>query len=119
VDRQVTTLIVRRGATERFEYLKRALDDEPIELIWDRRIGDRRGGAAAEHERRASERRVVPLPAEPFTSLDRRASERRQPAEPRAPERRAGERRRRPPFTWTTLDFVIGGSRTVPAHGAV
>jgi hypothetical protein len=115
----VTTLIVRRGATERFEYLQSALNDEPVELIWDRRFGDRRAGSIAEHERRARDRRVVPLPAEPFTSLDRRAGERRQPPEPRAPERRASERRRRPPFTWTTLDFVIGPSRTVPAHGAV
>jgi hypothetical protein len=116
---RVTTLIVRRGAAERFAYLQTALDDEPIELIWDRRVGERRGGTGAEPDRRAGDRRVVALEAEPFTSLDRRGGQRRQPAEPRGPERRVGERRRRPPFTWTTLDFVVGTSRSLPACGAV
>jgi len=55
------TIVVRRGALKRFESLKRATADLPVELTWDRRLGERRrttGDPA--HERRRAERRRQP-----------------------------------------------------------
>lgn len=35
-------VIVRRGATERFEFLNTRLAGEPVQISWDRRIANRR-----------------------------------------------------------------------------
>jgi hypothetical protein len=40
---------------------------------------------------------------------DRRVADRRSSAEPSGAERRAGERRQAPPFTWEVADFVVVG----------
>ena len=57
-------LIVRRGALRRFDKLKRATAEMPVEVLWDRRTNDGRGAAppgkrAPQH----AERRKSP----PFT----------------------------------------------------
>ena len=58
--------IVRRGETETFRLLKRELEEpEPdvVEVIWDRRVGERRTAReTAPDDRRFRERRG-PLPA--------------------------------------------------------
>jgi hypothetical protein len=53
-------VIVRRGETERFELLRQELADEAVRVVWDRRGGERRGGAAVPEDRRQSERRGRP-----------------------------------------------------------
>ena len=54
-------VIVRRGATERFEFLNTRLAGEPVRISWDRRIADRR---QTKHrmtvERRQGDRRGPP-----------------------------------------------------------
>ena len=60
----VVELIVRRGALRRFDKLKQATGDLPVNLSWDRRCRDRRlSGNVTERERRRMERRKKP----PFT----------------------------------------------------
>jgi hypothetical protein len=44
-------------------------------------------------------------------SWDRRLRERRAPGGNAASERRQGDRRRKPPFTWSTADFLVVESR--------
>lgn len=53
-------VIVRRGETERFEVLRQELADEAVRVVWDRRVGERRGGVAVPEDRRRSERRGRP-----------------------------------------------------------
>jgi hypothetical protein len=45
---------------------------------------------------------------------DRRKGERRQGATAAGTERRVGDRRKQPPFTWETADFLVAGETTVP-----
>src|SRR5688500_13859093 len=60
----VVQLIVRRGALRRFDKLKQATADLPVNVSWDRRCRDRRlSGNVTERERRRMERRKKP----PFT----------------------------------------------------
>lgn len=65
-------LIVRRGATRRFEALKSKTADLAVVVSWDRRTSDRRASS-----------------------------------KPAPTERRANDRRKAPPFTWQTADFVV------------
>ena len=55
-------IIVRRGALRRFDKLKRQSEGLPVNVTWDRRLGDRRksssSGPAA--ERRGADRRKQP-----------------------------------------------------------
>ena len=56
-------VIVRRGHFATFELLTRTFADDPsVQIIWDRRIGERRLAAEspAEIDRRRSDRRRVP-----------------------------------------------------------
>jgi hypothetical protein len=60
----VVELIVRRGALRRFDKLKQATGDLPVNVSWDKRRRDRRlSGNVTERERRRTERRKQP----PFT----------------------------------------------------
>lgn len=70
--KQPVSIIVRRGATRRFDSLKSNTAHMDVEVTWDRRSEDRRGT--------------------------------RQPA---SVERRSGDRRKTPPFTWEAADFVV------------
>ena len=72
-------IIVRRGASRRFDSLKSNTADLPVVISWDRRTEDRR--------------------------------ESRQPA---SVERRSGDRRKTPPFTWDAADFVVVGDAEEP-----
>ena len=57
-------IVVRRGATRRFEALKEKTKELPVEVMWDRRQGDRRTAAGPEgSDRRQGDRRKKP----PFT----------------------------------------------------
>ena len=49
---------------------------------------------------------------------DRRTSERRAAAAEPEADRRAGDRRQAPPFTWDTADFVVEGDRSAQAPDA-
>lgn len=56
-------VIVRRGQFATFELLTRTFADDPsVQIIWDRRIGERRQspGRAGDRERRRSDRRRQP-----------------------------------------------------------
>ena len=101
-------IIVRRGQTERFERVTRTLG-RTAEVIWDRRLTERRRpDALAPVDRRRGERRN--LPEEEFVLglvEDRRTALRRERMEPRSPERRRGERRGPLPVTWTALDCIV------------
>jgi len=58
-------VIVRRGHFATFELLTRTFADDPtVQIIWDRRMGERRqsvGAAALRNQRRCDRRRVPPL----------------------------------------------------------
>jgi hypothetical protein len=57
-------LIVRRGASRRFEALQHKTADLPVVVTWDRRSEDRRAtSGSAPVERRSNDRRKAP----PFT----------------------------------------------------
>jgi hypothetical protein len=57
-------LIVRRGAVDRYDKLKKKTAGLPVEVTWDRRKKDRRkSSGATENDRRKSDRRQKP----PFT----------------------------------------------------
>ena len=77
-------IIVRRGASRRFDSLTRNTADLPVVVSWDRRTEDRR-------ESRQST----------------------------AVERRSGDRRKSPPFTWDAADFVVVGDAPEPDATAV
>jgi hypothetical protein len=58
-------IVVRTGAVDRFAALRAAFAPEGIDVVWDRRAGDRRRGAAgkaASADRRRRDRRG-PVPA--------------------------------------------------------
>jgi hypothetical protein len=65
-------IIVRRGASRRFDSLTRNTADLPVLVSWDRRTEDRRESCQST-----------------------------------AVERRSGDRRKTPPFTWDAADFVV------------
>src|SRR5262249_21980324 len=77
--------VVCRERSDVFEYLQHHFVEEGdvVEVIWDRRRG----------ERRAATRDV-------------------------SADRRQGDRRRQPPFTWTTLGMLVtrGASGSLPLH---
>jgi hypothetical protein len=45
---------------------------------------------------------------------DRRSGERRRASDGGTTERRVADRRKQPPFTWETADFLVAGETTVP-----
>jgi hypothetical protein len=103
-------IIVRREAADRYRRLQALAVEVPIEIIWDRRVRERRRpGRSATVERRRRERRAPTAEARPIEMLGERprSAERRQRPEARMPERRHGERRSAPPPTWTGLDFLL------------
>ena len=55
-------MVVRRGADDRFRFLREAFASEPVTIIWDRRMAERRRGGSRrpEGERRFQERRRPP-----------------------------------------------------------
>ena len=58
------TLIVKRGALRRFDRLKRDTANLDVDVIWDRRGGDRKNGhSKAAAEKQPADRRKRP----PFT----------------------------------------------------
>jgi hypothetical protein len=70
-------IVVRRGATRRFNALKTKTSALPVVVAWDRREADRRA--------------LVQRSAHVEVPRNRRASDRRQA----------------PPFTWELADFVV------------
>jgi len=70
-------IVVRRGAVRRFEVMKTRTADLDVVVTWDRRATDRR-------------------------SADARAVKMEVPR-----DRRASDRRQKPPFTWDLADFVV------------
>jgi hypothetical protein len=70
-------IFVRIGALRRFHTLTRKTADLPVEVVWDRRRDDRRDAQVA---------------AEGDEPQD---------------DRRQTDRRKPPPFTWDTADFVV------------
>jgi hypothetical protein len=55
------TLIVKRGALRRFDRLKREAAEFPVDVMWDRRQGQRRNAAShSTPEKRKRERRQPP-----------------------------------------------------------
>jgi hypothetical protein len=70
-------IVVRRGARRRFEKLKTQTSELPVVVTWDRRKTDRRASTTRSH------RMEVPR------------------------DRRASDRRQKPPFTWDLADFVV------------
>jgi hypothetical protein len=52
-------IVVRAGALDRFAALREAFAPEGVDVIWDRRLGERRSGAAGglRRERRRRDRR--------------------------------------------------------------
>ena len=56
-------VIVRRGHFATFELLSRTFSDDPsVQIVWDRRRGERRrsAGGSGEDERRSTDRRREP-----------------------------------------------------------
>jgi hypothetical protein len=54
-------MVVQRGDQERFRFLSATFRDRPVEVMFDRRLGDRRRSSeGAEVDRRASDRRNRP-----------------------------------------------------------
>ena len=76
-DEGALEIVVRRGATRRFDALKSRTADLGVVVNWDRRTEDRRAAAAR------SVRMEVPR------------------------ERRDSDRRQKAPFTWELADFVV------------
>jgi hypothetical protein len=98
-----TLIIVRRDASGTFQHLQATWAE--LELVWDRRMGERRRvTAGAPVDCRIYDRRD---PQYERIFLDQRQQERRQQLEVRMPERRLTERRPRAPDTWGTLGFVV------------
>ena len=55
------TFVVRRGALRRFDRLKQAAAEVPVDVIWDRRTSHRRrADCTTKTERRVTERRRQP-----------------------------------------------------------
>src|SRR5262245_65389490 len=97
-----TLIVVRRSASATFQHLQAMVAqrlDGYVELIWDRRTGERRRhDPSIPVERRVRDRRSAE--PEPLEDPDEaRRVERRQQNQLRMPERPAAERRRRAPGT--------------------
>ena len=59
--KKAITLIVKRGALRRFDRLKRDTANLPVDVVWDRRLQERRAGAQPTGaERRQDDRRRQP-----------------------------------------------------------
>jgi hypothetical protein len=105
-----TLIVVRRDAGDTFQHFRTALAPlgHGVELLWDRRTGERRHPQdPARVERRTGERRAE-AEGEPVFLDEPRRMERRQEAGSRLiQERRRAERRQRAPDTWQTLGFVL------------
>src|SRR5215470_9012402 len=112
-------MVVRRDAGSTFQHLQTIwagrLGHE-LELVWDRRMSERRCHTAAArvdrwvHDRGDPEIEPELEPEVELILLDQRQRERRQqPEEPEVcrPERRQTERRRRAPGTWGPLGFLV------------
>ncbi len=100
-------IVVSRTAGQTFQLVQTLAPQfgRDVELIWDRRIGDRRRpDRAASVEWRRVDRRRAEVEN---LFLDARRMERRQTPASRMPERRQAERRRRMPDTWWALGFVL------------
>jgi hypothetical protein len=111
-----TLIVVRRDAGGTFQHFQTTLAQlgHGVELLWDRRTGERRHHQdPARVERRMGERRAD-AEVEPVLLDEPRRMERRQQPESRIPERRRAERRQRAPDTWRTLGFVL--VRPEPSH---
>ena len=69
----------------------------------------RRGAFTRFHslQEKAAKLRVV-------LAWDRRKGERRRNGGDPRPDRRVGDRRKDPPFTWDTADFLVAGETTTP-----
>jgi len=102
-------LIVRRGQAERYGYLQASFQSEPVDVIWDRRVTERRQHRDPDsvERRRHGERRAEAMTLLPSELDNRRTDDRRHHGETRIPERRHSERRGRAPVSWTALDFVF------------
>lgn len=100
-------LIVRRGQEERYGHLRASFRNEPIDVVWDRRLAERRRRPTPAERRQANRRAEEPVPVP--SELDNRRSGDRRLGDPeiRIPERRRGERRGLAPVSWTALDFVF------------
>jgi hypothetical protein len=70
-------IVVRRGAMRRYNALKIRTSEMPVVVTWDRRTANRRDPKALSHQMEV----------------------------PR--DRRATDRRQKPPFTWDLADFVV------------
>jgi hypothetical protein len=54
-------MVVQRGDQDRFRFLSATFQDRPVEVMWDRRIGDRRrSGEEPSVDRRVGDRRNRP-----------------------------------------------------------
>jgi hypothetical protein len=54
-------MVVQRGDQDRFHHLSTTFRDRPVEIVWDRRVGERRhAGDGARSDRRAGDRRNTP-----------------------------------------------------------
>ena len=70
-------IVVRRGATRRFDALKTQTSELPVVVTWDRREADRRTSTTRSHQ--------MDVPR----------------------NRRGSDRRQKPSFTWDLADFVV------------
>ena len=104
-----TLVVVRRNAHDTFRHFKlmwaHKLGND-LDLIWDRRTGDRRRpDASVAVEQRIEARRDGD--AEPPDRGPAHPEERRPRPQSRQPERRRAERRQRGLVPWETLAFVL------------
>ncbi|HEY3382656.1 MAG TPA: hypothetical protein VGK32_12855 [Vicinamibacterales bacterium] len=54
-------MVVQRGDQERYRFLRTTFRDKPVEVVWDRRLGERRRRLdEAEADRRGHDRRSSP-----------------------------------------------------------
>jgi hypothetical protein len=54
-------MVVQRGDDDRFRFLSSTFRDRPVEIMWDRRMADRRRSAdGAVEDRRSGDRRNAP-----------------------------------------------------------
>ena len=54
-------MVVQRGDQDRFRFLSSTFRDRPVDIVWDRRDGERRkAGDGTPSDRRAGDRRNAP-----------------------------------------------------------
>jgi hypothetical protein len=105
-----TLIVVRRNAGGTYQHFQTTLAQlgHGVELLWDRRTGERRHlEASVPMERRIGEHRAADPEAEAVSFDEPRRAEPRQQPEPWMPERRQSERRQRAPETWQPLGFAL------------